>query len=53
MDAPKQRETKPRVKYTEFDVIGPKGLKALKSSFEDFKPSADGKAPVSSNLLLS
>jgi hypothetical protein len=44
---PKKRETKPRFKYTEYDLIGPKGLVTLKKTFEDHKLTTDGKAPVS------
>ncbi|KAI6175442.1 hypothetical protein M3Y97_00689500 [Aphelenchoides bicaudatus] len=42
----KQRESKPRLKYTEFDLIGPKGLTALKGIFEDYKLPTDGKTPA-------
>lgn len=43
----KKREVKPRVKYTEYDLIGPKGLVALKRTFEGYKLPSDGKAPAS------
>jgi hypothetical protein len=38
---------KQAVKYTEHDLVGPKGLSALRNLFEEYKLKTDGKAPVS------
>lgn len=48
-----KRETKPRLKYSEYDLIGPKGLVALKRTFEDYKLPTNGKAPVSPTQTIS
>ncbi|KAI6222102.1 TIMELESS-interacting protein [Aphelenchoides besseyi] len=41
----RKRELKPRFKYTQRELIGPKGLVALRKSFEDFELPTDGKSP--------
>lgn len=45
--AVKKREYKPRILYREGDLIGPKGLQALRKEFEGYQPPTGGRNPVS------